>query len=470
MKNSKKSLSLFLLVMINLVTVLSIRNWPMTAMYGYTSIFYLVISMLLFFIPCAFVSAELAALFPEKGGVFVWIKEALGHKMGFLAIWLLWVENIVWYPTILSFISGTLAYIFKPSLADDPVYTCVMIIVVFWAITLANFRGIKFTGKFSAFCVIAGTFIPAFIILGLGGVSALSGKESMLDISSTPLIPDFSGVAAFSILTGILLSFAGLEMPAVHASDVKNPKKNYPLAIFLSAGVIVILTIMGTLCIANTIAPDNISLISGTLATLQVFLEQYQLSPMMPILALLIAIGAIGGVSSWVVGPCKGLLAAAEHGDLPPIMQKTNDHGMPYVLMIIQGVIVSVLSLLFVLMPNISSSFWMLTVLAAQLYIVMYILLFTSGIVLKYKKKNTKRVYSVPFGNIGMWVISGTGLISVSFALIVGFFPPPEIEVVNIVFFECFLFFGILLMVLTPFIIYSFRKPSWNKSHKQPKT
>jgi putative glutamate/gamma-aminobutyrate antiporter len=461
MKQSKKSLSIFLLLMINLSTVLSLRNWPITAIYGYTSIFYLLLSAALFFIPCALVAAELATLFPEKGGVFVWIKEALGHRFGFLGIWLLWISNIVFYPALLSFISASIAYTFFPGLADHPTYTFCMINGVFWLVTIVNLKGIHFTGTFSSFCVIVGTFVPAALILVLGAVWVLSGKEAMVTFESTPLVPNFSTFSTFSVLTGILLSFAGLEMPAIHAGDVENPKRSFPIAILLSAAIIVILTILGTLCIAIVIPRSEISFVSGTIEAMSVFLTQYELGFIMPIVAILIAIGALGGLSNWVVGPCRGLLASAEKGDFPPFMQKTNRNEMPYVLMFMQAIFVSCLSFLYIYMPNVSSSFWLLTVLAAQLYIIMYIMMFISGIVLKYKKPNAKRAYSVPGGITGMWITSGLGLFGVTFSLVIGFFPPPDVTVQSNVFFISFLFIGIISMLILPMIIYALKKPSW---------
>ena len=188
MQQNKKTLTVFLLLMINLATVLSIRNWPITAVYGYTSIFYLLLSAIFFFIPCALVSAELATLFPQKGGVFVWVKEALGHKLGFVAVWLLWAENIVFYPALLSFISAAVAYTFFPEMANNPTYTCLMVIGVFWVVTLVNMRGIHFTGAFSTFCVIAGTFIPTALILTLGGIWIFSGQPQLFLIQERCLL------------------------------------------------------------------------------------------------------------------------------------------------------------------------------------------------------------------------------------------------------------------------------------------
>ena len=466
MNQSKKSLTVFLLLMINLATVLSIRNWPMTAQYGYTSIFYLLLSVVFFFIPCALVSAELATLFPKKGGVYVWVREALGHRLGFVAVWLLWIENIAFYPIILSFVSAAVAYVFFPNLAENPIYTCLMIISVFWILTFINFRGIRFTGRFSTFCVVMGTFIPTALILSLGATWVFSGKPFMISLATTPFIPDFTSISTFAVLTGILLGFAGIEMPAVHAGDVKNPKKNFPVAIILSAAIIVILTILGTLCIAIAVPHDKISLVAGAMEAMSIYLNQFGLGMLMPVVALLMAIGALGGVSSWIVGPCRGFLAAAEQGDFPPFMQKTNKHDMPHVLMIIQGIIVTGLAVLFVYMPDNSSAFWLLTVLSAQLYIVMYMLLFISGIVLKYKKRNTHRSYSVPGGMVGMWLIAGLGFIGVTFSLVIGFFPPPDVKVESLFFFEMFLGIGIVSMVGLPFLIYALKKPSWKPLNK----
>lgn len=470
MAKSKKSLTVFLLLMINLATVLSIRNWPITAMHGYTSIFYLLLSIVFFFIPAALVSAELATLFPKKGGVFIWVKEALGHRMGFVAVWLLWIENVVFYPTILSFVAAAFAYTFFPALAENPIYICCTVIAVFWFLTLINFRGIHFTGTFSTFCVIMGTFVPTALIIGLGATWIISGRPFMISMETTPFIPNLSSIAPFAVLTGILLSFGGIEMPAVHAGDVENPKKNFPIAIFLSAIIIVVLTILGTLCIAIAVPHDKISLVSGAMEAMSIYLNQYSLGFLMPGVALLMAIGALGGVSSWIVGPCKGFLAAAEHGDFPPFMKKTNSKGMPTVLMIIQGIIVTALAPLFLLMPNVSASLWIITVLAAQLYIFMYILLFISGIILRYKKKDAVRAYAIPGGNIGMWIVAGAGLVGVIFSLVIGFFPPPDVEVTNLFFFESFLIIGIVSMVGAPFLIYALRRPSWNttKAKKMP--
>ena len=143
------------------------------------------------------------------------------------------------------------------------------------------------------------------------------------------------------LFVGVLLSLAGLEMSAIHAKDVKNPQKNYPKAILLSAIIILTLSILGVITIASVVPKGTISLVAGSLQAFASLLEGFGLQKLMPLMALTIAVGAIGSLSTWAVGPSRGLLVAAQSGDLPPFFRKINKHNMPVNLMVVQAIIVS---------------------------------------------------------------------------------------------------------------------------------
>jgi amino acid transporter len=193
------------------------------------------------------------------------------------------------------------------------------------------------------------------------------------------------------------------------------------------------------------------------------FVNAYGLSWLTPYIAALIVAGAFGALSTWVIGPTKGLLAAARSGDLPPYFRVVNKHGMPVRLLIAQAIFVSVLSLIFVWMPTVSSAFWILSAIVAQLYLLMYILLFAAAIKLRYTRPQVERSYKIPGGKPGIWIISGVGIISSVFTLIIGFFPPSQIETGNILFYVLFLMLAILLACCAPSIILLFQKPHWKK-------
>ncbi|MBI3211419.1 MAG: amino acid permease [Simkania negevensis] len=463
MKAPVRNISVFVLAMINVAAILSIRNWPATADLGFSSLFYFLLASLIFFIPVSIVSAELATGWPQRGGIYVWVKEALGHRIGFLAAWLLWIENVVWYPTLLSFVGGTIAYILDPSLVHNKSFMFLVICIAFWAATLINLLGMKVSGWISTMGAIFGTLIPGALIIGLASYWMIKGNPIHISFSFDSLIPNLASPKQMAILTGILLGFAGMEMSAVHAKDVENPQKSYPRAILLSAFLIIILSILGTLSIALVIPQNEISLVSSSVAAISHFMAAYGFSWCMPIIALLIAFGALGQMSTWIVGPTKALLAAAQDGDLPPLLHKINKRYMPTAMLICQAAIVSILGVIFLYMPNVDTSFWILMVLASQLYLVMYILLFLAALILRYKRPNVIRAYRVPGGKFGLWAISLIGIFGAIFSIIIGFYPPPEINISHFWGYALFLGIGMVIFCSAPFLILFFKRPSWNK-------
>ncbi|MFY7842831.1 MAG: amino acid permease [Rhabdochlamydiaceae bacterium] len=425
--SKKNALTIFGLAMINVAAIGSIKNWPLLAEHGFNSLFFLILASFIFFIPLSLVSAELATGWPHLGGIYVWVKEAFGHRWGFLAAWLLWIENVFWYPTILSFITASIAYIFDPSLAENKLFSLFTMIPLFWITTFINLRGMKISSAITSISVILGSFIPAFFIIMLSLSWLLGEKPIALEFSMNKLLPNFNNLNDLVVFIGILFTLAGIEMSGVHAQDVNNPKKDYPKAIFLSVFLILMLYILGFFSIAIVIPQNDISLVSGALQAFSHFVSAYNLKCLTPYLAVLLALGAIGSMSTWTVGPVKSLLAAAKAGDLPAWTCDLNKYGMPYKLLMVQASFVSIISLLFLTMPSVSQAFWMISVIAAQLYVLMYILLFLAALKLRSSQPNTPRAYKVPGGSLGMKICVSLGLLSCILALLVGFLKPSQI-------------------------------------------
>lgn len=457
-----KTLNVFTLAMINVAAISSIKNWPFMAEYGLASLFYFIVASLVFFFPISLVSAELATGWPKKGGVYLWVKEAFGEKWGFLAVWLQWVENLFYYPAALSFAAATIAYIFDPTLSSNIAYTVVMVLILFWGGSIANFFGMKASGWISKIGAIFGTLIPATFIIFLGLAWAIGGNALQIQFTWNNLIPDFS-LTSMVFFTGILLSFAGMEMSAVHAMDVEKPRRNFPRAILLSAVLILVPTVLGVLSISIVVPDKDLSLTAGAMQAFTVFLNKYRMGWAIPLIAALMAIGIFGTVATWIIGPTKGLLAAGQEGHLSPLFQKVNRKGAPIPIMILQGVLVTAISLMFLLMPTVSSGFWILTVLVAQLYLIMYVMVFAAAIKLRYKHPNVERPYQVPGGKVGMWTVGILGILGSVFALIIGYFPPKQLDVGSAKVYMGILISGSIIGCATPFVIELFKKPSWKR-------
>lgn len=455
-------LGIFVLATLNLAVITSLRNMPLVAQYGLSSISYYLIAAFVFILPTALVSAELATGWPKAGGVYIWVREAFGEKWGFLAIWLQWVHNLPWYPAMLSFIGTLIAYgVRSESLLANKGYTLAVILIGFWAITLFNFFGVKTSGWFSSACVIVGAILPGLFLIVLGIMWMIKGMPLQIDFTWKNTLPDLSEMKNIGFMTGMFLAFAGLEVTAVHAKDVKEPRKNYPKAIFLSAIFSLVLFILGSLAIAIVIPRQEISLVAGIMEAFAKILTYFNMSGFTPIVAFLIAIGAIGELNAWVLGLAKGLFITGRHGSLPPFFQKVNEHNIPTNLLIFQAIIVSLAGVVFLFMDTLSAAYWVLIALSAQLYLGMYFLMFIAAIKLRYKKPHVERKYRIGEGNFGMWFIAGVGSLAAIFAIIVGFIPPAQLEIQNILVYELFTIGGFVLLSVFPLVIYFFRKPEW---------
>lgn len=448
--------------MLNVSIMASLRNLPLVAEYGYGALFFFGIVLLMFLLPQALVSAELATAWPKSGGIYVWVREAFGDKMGFFAIWMQWVHNVTWYPAILSFVAVTLGYVLYPPLASNKHFALVTTLSIFWGMTLLNFKAFKTSSLVSTAGVILGTIIPGIIIILLGISYVLSGATLQIHFTLSEFIPNFKHIDNLVFLGGLFLAFAGLEVSAGYAGEVKNPQKNYPRAIMLAAGITFFLFMLGALSIAIVIPKDQISLVSGVMEATRVFLDTFHLSWFLPIMGLLLVVGALAEVNSWIIGPVKALYVTAHNGDLHPFFQNLNRHGMPTHLLIFQAIIVTIASCVFLFMPNLSSAFWILSALSTQIYLVMYLLMFMAAIRLRYTRPNVPRAYKIPAPHKGMWFVASVGALTSLAALIIFFIPPKQLNIGNVWAYESFLIIGLLSMSAIPLILHSFKKPSWH--------
>ncbi|MDE6438745.1 MAG: APC family permease, partial [Muribaculaceae bacterium] len=160
--------------------------------------------------------------------------------------------------------------------------------------------------------------------------------------------------------------------------------------------------------------------------------------------------------------PSKGVFAVGQAGYLPPFFQKTNKAGVQKNILLIQGAAVTLLSLLFVVMPSVESFYQILSQLTVLLYLIAYLLMFAAVIYLRYSMKNARRPFRIgKNGNSLLWLVAGVGFLGSLLAFVLSFFPPDQIAMGSTTVWYSVLFGGVALFVILPFIILAFRKPSW---------
>src|SRR3989338_3237898 len=159
MKTTQRVLKVFPLAMIAVSAILSLRNIPMMATMGLKAIFFYFLAALTFLIPSALVCAELATLLPNNGGVYSWVSAAFGKRLGFLAIWMEWLNNVIAFPASLATIVATLSFLGFPILQEKYVlFGCMMVIL--WGCTFFNLLGIKASSRLNVVGALFGTILP----------------------------------------------------------------------------------------------------------------------------------------------------------------------------------------------------------------------------------------------------------------------------------------------------------------------
>lgn len=469
MKTTLPKISTFALVLLITGAIDSIRNLPTTALFGTQILFFFVLSALFFLIPVALISAELASNWSEEeGGIYDWIKLAFGRDFAFFGIWLQWINTLVWYPTILSFIAGTFSYLINPTLAENKLYLVSMILITFWALTLLNLRGLKTSAHFASFCAIVGMIVPMCFIILLAGIWLFFNHPTQIHFTFQNLFPAFKEVNSWVSLTAIMTAFLGMELAAVHVKQINHPKKNFPKAIFCSVLLILFTMVFGSLAIAFVLPAKQIHLVDGVMQAFGAFLNAYHLRYLLPLLVIMLLIGSLGSMINWIISPTKGLLIAAEDGFLPAFFAKRNQYNVPQRLLITQACCVTLLAGAFLFIPHINTIYWLFTDLSTELYMMMYVLMFLSAIKLKHRSGSNPDHFTVPFGKAGFYLACLSGLIGAIITIIIGFFTPEGITGLSNDFHYTFVFsIGISLMLIPSGLFYLYKYISIYKKTRE---
>lgn len=449
-----EKISVIALVLLITGAIDSVRNLPATALFGPSLIFFFIFSACVFLIPVALISAELASKWPEEeGGIYSWVQRAFGNKMAFVTIWLQWVNTIVWYPSILLFIAGVLAYLIDPQLAQNQYYLVSVVLSVFWLLTILGLLGLKASALFASICAILGMILPMALIIILALVWIIKGNPVAIDVNFQTVFPQWKDINSWVSLTAIMTSFLGMELAAVHVRDIRDPQKNYPKAMLFSVILILTTMIFGSLAIAFVLPQKEINLVAGVMQAFTHFLTAYHLEALTPVIVFLILIGSLGSMVNWIISPAKGLLLAVGDGFLPNWFYYKNKNNIASRILIVQALLVTLCCLVFLCFPSVNAIYWLFTALSTELYILMYLILFVAAWQLKKTRDSKKNSFIIPGGTVGYYSVCLLGVFGCLITLIVGFFPPETMNMGGVTKFRVVFLTGIIIMVSPPLLL-----------------
>ncbi|MDM7856439.1 APC family permease [Cellulomonas alba] len=438
-------------------SVASLRAAPTMAVYGLACVFLYLVPAIVFLLPTSLVSAELASGW--QGGVYKWVSEGVSKPMGFLAVWCQFAMTIFYYPSLLGFVASTLAYVINPALATSGVWTALVIVVVYWSGVWVSSRGTKGVAGLASGGLIIGTLIPGVLLVTLGIVFLGQGNPSAAPMTAEHLLPAWAGLSSLVLIVNNFLSYSGMEMNAVHVGSLRSPAREFPRSMFLAMGLVLLIFILPALAISWIVPADQLSLTAGIMQAFDAVFAYFGSQWLTPIIGVMLVTASVGGMLTWLAGPSKGLLLISrQEGYLPPYLQRLNKNGVQQNILVTQGVVTTVIALGYALIPNVSSAYWIFSVITTQVYLIMYLLMFVAAVRLRRRHPDHPRGFKAPL----LGTLCGVGFVASLAAIVVGFIPPSQFASGNAGVYLLIVAGGALgLGLLVPWLFYRSRKPSW---------
>jgi glutamate:GABA antiporter len=453
----KAKLTWLALALLTVGSVGDLGSAPTMGVFGLASVVLYVVPAIVFLVPASLVSAELASGW--KGGVYNWVSEGISPAMGFAAVWCQFAQTIFYYPAVLAYVASTLSYVFAPGLAHSGVYTTAVIIVLFWASVIVAARGVVAADKLASWGIVIGTLIPGLLLVVLAGIYLLQGNHSAAPLNGHHLLPPWHGLTSIVLIVNGFFTYAGVEVNAVHVDDLRNASREFPRAILLAVILILLVFIPPTLAISVAVPSHQISLTAGVMQAFRSLLHHFSLGLLEPVVAIGLVVASISGLLDWLTGPSTGLVRIGrERGYLPRYFQQVNANGVQLRILVAQGIVITVIGLLYALVPTVSRAYWVFAALATEIYLIMYVLMFVAARNLRRRQPEHRRGYRAP----ALVSICTVGTVASVAACVVGVLPPSQLGHVSTPVYASALMAGVLLLgVLPPFLLYRLRRPEW---------
>ncbi len=395
------------------------------------------IMMAVFFVPYGLITAELGAAWPSEGGLYVWVREALGPRWGSQAAWLYWINNAYWIPSVYMIFAGTFHAIFlrpvlPPSLQEGPGATWLqagIAIVVTWATVVVGLLRLKVSKWLPNF----GAVVKVAIFVGLGALgvqSLLSGRPPANDFSFARFVPQWSDSLAF--LPVLVYNALGFELMSSAGDEMRDPQRDVPRVVLVSGLLIAIVYTLGVAGILLAVPLKDLSLVTGTWDALRV------LGPLWgsagDLLVRLLGLGflyaCIANIVTWSLGVNRVAATAAMERTLPASLARLHPrYGTPYMAFLIMGAISTVLLLGNALLSDRPSNvFWMTFKLSGICFLLSYLLLFPAFLVLRYRRPDQPRPYRMGGGMSAAWITSVVCWLFIAMACALFFKPSPTAD------------------------------------------
>lgn len=393
-----KSLGRRDLVLFTVSAILLLDTLAAGAAGGPSVVFWWVFLGFVFFIPNAMICAELGCTFPEQGGIYAWVRDAYGQRWGARTSWYYWINIAVWLPSIYILFAAIFAQLFMPGLS---LWAQVVIaIAITWLTVVVNILALNI-GKWVP--NIGAMFkLVIFTVLILGGVNYALKEGSATAFTLVSMTPSLSDAPSFFGV--ILYGMLGFELVSASSEDMKNPKRDIPMATFLSGLIIIVAYTVASIAILVAIPAEEINLVEGLMDTLLLFVgDSAAGQAVVQVLGVAALYTFFSNGTTWALGGNRAAAETAAAGELPRFIGIENpSNGSPIGAAILMGVIATTILVLFGFIADSNEDlFWALFSFSAVLFMLPYVAMNLSFLKLRTKYPDQARPFKVPGGLLG---------------------------------------------------------------------
>lgn len=380
--------------------VISVDEFAPFGKAGATSLFYLLIAGIIWFLPVTQAAGEMASIDGwSKGGIFTWVKGTLGEKSGWTAMFYQWIHITVGMDTMMYFVIGAFSIALNtPWFNSNPIVRFTLMMIILWGATLIQLFGARRVGRIAEWLFGLGIATPVILLIIVFIVYLVQGNPVYVHVTWNTVFPHKITGTTLVAFVPFILAFCGGEASAPHVVNLEHPRQ-YPKVMFALALTAICFDLLGSLSIAMTVPKAQIQNSTGFVYTYGQLLRSIGLpgSVLEKIIGIMLACGIIGELGNWIAGPNQGLYEAAREGYMPKYFAKPTKRGVPMRIMVLQSLVVTISALMITFTSGENADFAFNVSMAATTaqYLMVYLMMLLAYIVLKLKHQDLHRTYQM---------------------------------------------------------------------------
>lgn len=400
----RRILGLAPMVLFSVSAMITLDSVATVAAGGWRGISVFTAFAVVFYAPYGFITAELGSAWPQEGGIYVWIREAYGERVGGVCAWFYWVNLAYWAPAVFVVFAGTVRSAFWPSMSRT--WEELIVIGLLWLVVAVGVLPLRFTMWVNN--ASAAAKIAVLLAAGLVGLLFALRHGVANPLAAHDLLP--AGGVGLAGAAVILSNFCGFEVMSSVAGSVKDPRRDIPRMILIAGLAIVGTQILGMAGILAALPLDKLSIVSGIADAMHLSFGRVLgggATAAYDVVIVLLLFTFLGTMITWSTGANHSINVTGLDRSVPAVFGHLNRHfGTPDYAFVLMAAVATVLTVVnYALFGGNEQVFWTIFSLSSIVFMAPYVLMFPALLVLRRRHPEAKRPYRVPGGRAGAWLV-----------------------------------------------------------------